>query len=117
MTDYDALSQRQREFEKDANSRFHDHGKHISRIEGIFEERTRALSEADHEQRAQIAAMGQRMDKVEERLTAKIEGVGNKVDELGKDVIKQGAKLAMYVTAGGTIGVVALNTVARQLFG
>ena len=117
MTDYSSLSQRQREFEKDANHRLHDHGKHISRIEGIFEERTRALAEADTEQRGQIAAMGQRMDKVEERLTAKIENVGKKVDDLGTDIVRQGVKLAVTVAIAGMLGVVALNTFVRAVFG
>lgn len=108
---------RQRDFERDANARFHEHGKHISRIEGIFEERTRALGEADHEQRAQIAAMGKRMDKVEERLTVKIDSVGEKVEQLGRDVISHGAKLATIVAISGTVGVVLANTVVRYLFG
>ena len=50
-------------------------------------------------------------------LTAKIDGVGGKIDDLGKDVVRQGVRLAIYVTIAGAIGVVLLNTVARQLLG
>lgn len=117
MTDYHSISQRQREFEKDANQRFLEQGKQISRIDGIFEERTRALSEADQEQRSQIAAISNRIDRVEERLTAKIGDVCEKIDELGKDVVSQGVRLAIYVSLAGALGFVLLNTVARQIFG
>jgi len=117
MTDPITVGKQLREFERFANDRFHDHGKHISRIEGIFEERTRALAQADHDQREQIAAMGQRMDKVEERLSAKIENVGSKVDALGNDVVRQGVRLAIYVTLAGAAAVVGLNTFVRHWYG
>ena len=111
MTDPAVLSERQRQFEKEANDRFHDHGKHISRIEGIMEERTRALREANIELRQEIAAMSDKIEKVDERLTGKIEGLGTTVSNLSQSVVKQG----VYIGLGAALGAALMSALISRL--
>lgn len=111
MTDPAVISERQRQFEKEANDRFHDHGKHISRIEGIMEERTRALREANVELRQEISAMSDKIEKVEERLTGKIEGLGTTVSNLSASVVKQG----VYIGLGAALGSALMSVILSRL--
>lgn len=111
MTDISVLSQRQRQFEKEANDRFHDHGKHIARIEGIMEERTRSLREDNVEIRRELKDMSGKIEKVEERLAGKIEGLGATVGNLSQSVVRQG----VYIGLGAALGA-ALMSVALQQF-
>lgn len=111
MTDPAVISERQRQFEKEANDRFHEHGKHISRIEGIMEERTRALREANIELRQEIAAMSDKIEKVEERLTGKIEGLAASVTNLSTSVVKQG----VYIGLGAALGAALMSAVLSRV--
>lgn len=115
MTDPAVISQRQREFEKQANDRFHEHGKHISRIEGIMEERTRNLRDANVELRQEVAAMGDKIEKVEERLTGKIEGLGVTVSNLSTSVVRQGVYIGLGAAVGAAIFSVLLQQVASLI--
>lgn len=111
MTDPSIISQRQREFEKQANDRFHEHGKHISRIEGIMEERTRNLREANAELRDEVRAMGDKIEKVEERLTGKIDGLGVTVGNLSTSIVRQG----VYIGIGAALGAGIFTAVLREV--
>ena len=115
MTDPSVLSQRQRDFEKQANDRFHEHGKHISRIEGIMEERTRNLRDANSELREEVRAMGDKIEKVEERLTGKIDGLGVTVGNLSTSIVKQGVYIGIGAAAGAGIFTVALRELVSKL--
>lgn len=111
MTDPAVLSERQRQFEKEANDRFHEHGKHISRIEGIMEERTRNLRDANTELRQEVAAMGDKIEKVEQRLTGKIEGLASSVANLSNSVVKQG----VYIGLGAAVGAAVFSVLLQRI--
>ena len=115
MTDPATISQRQRQFEKEANDRFHEHGKHIARIEGIMEERTRSLREANVDLRGEVAEMGRKIEKVEERLIGKIEGLGATVGNLSTSIVKQGVYIGIGAAAGAGIFTVALRELVSKL--
>lgn len=115
MTDPSIISERQRQFEKEANDRFHEHGKHISRIEGIMEERTRNLRDANVELRQEISAMGHKIEKVEERLTGKIEGLTGTVGNLSTSVVRQGVYIGIGAALGASIFSVLMRQVASHL--
>lgn len=115
MTDPAIISERQRQFEKEANDRFHEHGKHISRIEGIMEERTRALREANAELRQEIAAMGDKIEKVEERLSGKIEGLAATVGNLSTSVVKQGVYIGLGAALGAALATAAIQRVLNTI--
>jgi hypothetical protein len=107
MDGVEALAVRQREHERDSNRQFQEHAKHIARIEGIYEERTRNLADSDSELRAEIAAMGDRVEKVEARLTAKLDAVADGLYELSRSVVKQG----VYIGIGAAVGASLLSVV------
>lgn len=115
MTDPHVISERQRQFEKEANDRFHEHGKHISRIEGIMEERTRNLRDANVELRQEVAAMGDKIEKVEERLSGKIEGLVGTVSNLSASVVKQGVYIGLGAAIGAALFSVLLQRIASAI--
>lgn len=69
MSDYATLSKRLRELERDVEHRLHEHGKAITGLEYIVEERTRHLQEADRDARIAIAGINTRLDALKDAVT------------------------------------------------
>jgi hypothetical protein len=68
MSEIDSISQRVLDLERRTDKRLHEHGKHISRIEGVYDERTRHLAEADASIRMEVAGLGSKIDKLMDRI-------------------------------------------------
>lgn len=76
-----------------------------------MEERTRALAETDRDLRDEVSNVSEKIEKVEQRLTGKIEGLAASVGNLSNSVVKQG----VYIGLGAAVGAAVFSVLIQRI--